>query len=88
MVGGRLIKRTKQQQGLITSVARNVVRNVKAAPRREKQQRAIEEPKLDNARKLRGIFSIDPKHWLAQGSSQMVACPLVVNGVELVSSRF
>ena len=25
---------------------------------------------------------------VAQGSSQMVACPLVVNGVELVSSRF
>ena len=30
------------------------------AQRKEKQQWAIEKPKLDNARKLRGIYSIDP----------------------------
>ena len=32
----------------------------KAAQRKEKQQWAIEKPKLDTARKLRGIYSIDP----------------------------
>ena len=32
----------------------------KAAQRQEKQQWAIEKPKLDNARKLRGIYFIDP----------------------------
>ena len=31
----------------------------KAAQRREKQQWAVEKPKLDNARKLRGIYFID-----------------------------
>ena len=33
----------------------------KTAQRREKQQWAIEKPKLDDARKLRDIFVIDPK---------------------------
>ena len=32
-----------------------------AVQRREKQQRAIEKPKLNNARKLRGIYYIDPE---------------------------
>ena len=32
----------------------------KAAQRREKQEWAIENPKLEHARKLRGIYSIDP----------------------------
>ena len=32
----------------------------KAAQRKEKQQWAIEKPKLDNVRKLRGIYFIDP----------------------------
>ena len=32
----------------------------KAAQRREKQEWAIEKPKLEHARKLRGIYSIDP----------------------------
>ena len=32
----------------------------KAAQRKEKQQWVIEKPKLHNARKLRGIYSIDP----------------------------
>ena len=31
-----------------------------ASKRSEKQKRAIEKPKLDNARKLRGIYFIDP----------------------------
>ena len=31
-----------------------------ASKRREKQKGAIEKPKLDNARKLRGIYFIDP----------------------------
>ena len=33
----------------------------KAAQRKEKQQWAIEKPKLDNARKLRCIYVIDPE---------------------------
>ena len=32
----------------------------KAPQRREKQKWAIEKPKLEHARKLRGIYSIDP----------------------------
>ena len=32
----------------------------KAAQRREKQEWAIQKPKLEHARKLRGIYSIDP----------------------------
>ena len=32
----------------------------KAAERKEKQKWAVEKPKLDNARKLRGIFLLDP----------------------------
>ena len=36
------------------------VRIGKAAQRREKQEWAIEKPKLEYARKLRGIYSIDP----------------------------
>ena len=31
-----------------------------ASKRKEKQKWAIEKPKLDNARRLRGIYSIDP----------------------------
>ena len=31
-----------------------------AAQRKEKQKWAVEEPKLDNARRLRGIYFIDP----------------------------
>ena len=31
----------------------------KAAQRKEKQQCAVDKPKLDNARKLRGIYIID-----------------------------
>ena len=33
----------------------------KAAQRKEKQEWAIEKPKLDHARRLRGISSIDPE---------------------------
>ena len=32
----------------------------KAAKEKEQQERSIEKPKLDNARKLRGIYFIDP----------------------------
>ena len=34
----------------------------KAAQNREQQEWAKEKPKLDNARRLRGIYSIDPDH--------------------------
>ena len=33
----------------------------KNAKLREKQKRAIEKPKLDNARRLRGIYFVDPE---------------------------
>ena len=42
-------------------VARNRGNMSNAAQRREKQEWAIEKPKLDNARKLRVIYFIDPK---------------------------
>ena len=32
-----------------------------AAQKKEKQERAVEKPKLDDARKLRGIYFIDPE---------------------------
>ena len=31
-----------------------------ASKRKERQKQAIEKPKIDNARKLRGIYFIDP----------------------------
>ena len=33
----------------------------KAAQKKEKQETTFEKPKLDNARRLRGVFFIDPK---------------------------
>ena len=33
----------------------------KAAKKKEKQEWAMVKPKLDNARKLRGIFFVDPE---------------------------
>ena len=40
--------------------ARTFQRCQKAAQRKEKQEWAIEEPKLDNARRLRGFYFFDP----------------------------
>ena len=34
---------------------------LKAAKKQKKQEWALEKPKLDNARKLRGIFFVDPE---------------------------
>ena len=34
-----------------------------ASKRKEKQKWAIEKPKLDNVRRLRGIYFIDPEDW-------------------------
>ena len=42
----------------------------KAAQRREKQEWAIEKPKLEYARILRGIYSIDPSDQELQGHPQ------------------
>ena len=39
----------------------NVSGMSQAAQKREKQERAVEKPELDNARKLRGIYFIDPE---------------------------
>ena len=40
-------------------MARNEKKMSEASKRKEKQQWAIEKPKLDNARRLRGIYFID-----------------------------
>ena len=40
-------------------MARYVEAHVYASKRKEKQKWAIEKPKLDNARRLRGIYFID-----------------------------
>ena len=42
----------------------------KAAQKREKQEWAIEKPELDNARRLRGIYFIDPGRWWIQRNHQ------------------
>ena len=42
-------------------VARIMENMSDSAHRREEQKWAIEKPKLDNARKLRGMYFIDPK---------------------------
>ena len=40
-------------------LARSLDKNWESCSEKEKQERAIEKPKLDNARNLRGICSID-----------------------------
>ena len=40
-----------------------------AGQRKEKQKRAIEKPKLDKAKRLRGIHSIDPEVGSSDDSS-------------------
>ena len=47
-------RRSKQQPEIWIGMA-------KAAKKQEKQEWAIEKPKLDNARKLRGVYFIDPE---------------------------
>ena len=44
-----------------SQMARNVVRCVKEISAKEEQHWAEEEPKLDSAPKLKGIFHIDPE---------------------------
>ena len=45
----------------LTQIQTNITSRIgKAAQRREKKEWAIEKPKLEHARKLRGIYSIDP----------------------------
>ena len=41
-----------------------------ADERKEKQQWAIDKPKLDNARNLRGFYSVDPDDGELQGSHE------------------
>ena len=41
-------------------MARNMSKRSKAGQRKKMQERAIEEPKLDNARRLRGVYFIVP----------------------------
>ena len=60
MVRGRLAKTANNIQAR-SLVARNMENMSDAAQRKEKQKWTIEKPKLVNARKLRGIFFIDPK---------------------------
>ena len=58
--GGRLTKRqtTSRPDHLWPKVWTKLGRNAKL---REKQKWSIEKPKLDNARRLRGIYFIDPE---------------------------
>ena len=58
--GGRLTKRqaTSRPDHLWPELWTKLARNAKL---REKQKWAIEKPKLDNARRLRGIYFIDPE---------------------------
>ena len=57
--GGRLTRKqtTSRPDTLWPEIWKDML---EASKRREKQKRAIEKPKLDNARKLRGIYFIDP----------------------------
>ena len=58
--GGRLTKRqaTSRSDHLWPELWRGMSKNAKL---REKHKWAIEKPKLDNARRLRGIYFIDPE---------------------------
>ena len=57
--GERLTKRQKNiQVGSLVGQKYGIMSN--AAERKEKQKWAIEKPMLDNARKLRGVYFIDP----------------------------
>ena len=58
--GGRLTKRqaTSRPDHLWPELLRGMSKNAKL---REKQKWATEKPKLDNARRLRGIYFIDPE---------------------------
>ena len=58
--GGRLTKSqtTSRPDHLWPELWRGMSKNAKA---REKHKWVIEKPKLDNARRLRGIYSIDPE---------------------------
>ena len=40
------------------------------AARKEKQERAVGKPKIDNARRARGIYSVDPEHGELQRNHQ------------------
>ena len=59
MVWGAVDKKAKKNPGRITCGQKYGIMS-NAAERKEKQKWAIEKPKLDNARKLRGIYFIDP----------------------------
>ena len=57
--GGRLTrKQTTSRPGTLWPETWKAMSD--ASKRKEKQKWAIEKPKLDNARKLRGIYFIDP----------------------------
>ena len=58
-VRGAAFKNSSNNQAW-SVVTRNLVQNVKAAQRKEKQQWAVEKPKLDNVRNLRGNYFVDP----------------------------
>ena len=56
---GSGVQRFKQLPDL--TVAWSFVQHVIGSSEKEKQEWAIGKPKVDNARKLRGIYFIDPK---------------------------
>ena len=58
---GSGFQKIKQPQDLVICGQKFRLECQKPAQRKEKQQRALEKPKLDNARKLRGIYVMDPE---------------------------
>ena len=59
MVRGAVDEETNDIQALLL-VARDMERHVRSSATKRKTKVAIEKPKLDNARRLRGIYFIDP----------------------------
>ena len=63
MVRGETDEKTNdfKARKVVAGNAGNTCHMTDASKRKEKQKCAIEKPKLDNARSLRGIYFIDPK---------------------------
>ena len=59
MVRGATDKEANDIQARLP-VAGDMERHFRSSARKEKQKWTIEKPKLDNARRLRGIYFIDP----------------------------
>ena len=61
MSSGERLNKTAGNIQARSFMARNLENNEKNAKLKEKQKWSDEEPELDNARRLRGIYFIDPE---------------------------